>query len=410
MSILARLVEAVREKVSRAQGLVLPAWSEKRDIYFPISNSVIVNLYKADPAARAAVDFLADQAVGMGFYTTAKVPRAKKIIDEFCEQVNMDLLLQQTAREVIAGGNSFWEKVTPQSLDELHILPLTSMQSITRTKYGEILGYNQGATYGGGKLPPERIIHFAWNRVDTEPTGFGILSTLASPLQTGGESRPSMATIKAGVEKSMFKIFKKYAGPNELWNFPKLKEERLRATRSEVLAIPEEGSRFVTNAESASVQVIATDPRAKFDSYIDYLNDEYILGLQTPLVKLFTAPGFTEASANSALAIAERKVVALQRFFKRTIEFEVFDLVLEQAGLSPLRAEVRLNWGMPERLDATCADIINATTSGIVEIPEARAMLKEMGWRIEEADVNQASTPSEDANSKILKALQGGEN
>jgi hypothetical protein len=61
------------------------------------------------------VDFLADQAVGLGFYTTvnkeyAQAERAKQIVDEFNEDVNLDELLQIGAREIVASGNSFWLK------------------------------------------------------------------------------------------------------------------------------------------------------------------------------------------------------------------------------------------------------------------------------------------------------------
>ena len=79
--------------------------------------------------------------------------------------------------------------------------------------------------------------------------------------------------------------------------------------------------------------------------------DEFVLGLQTPLAKLVTRTGFTEASAKAALGIAERRVLALQRFLKRGVERDLFDRVLAAVGLDPARAQVRLNWDMPESLD-----------------------------------------------------------
>jgi hypothetical protein len=87
------------------------------------------------------------------------------------------------------------------------------------------------------------------------------------------------------------------------------------------------------------------------DFYVETLEDEFVLGLQTPLAKLVTKTGFTEASANAALEIAERRVLALQRFLKRGVERHLFDRVVTQAGLDPKQAQVRLNWGMPETLD-----------------------------------------------------------
>jgi len=75
------------------------------------------------------------------------------------------------------------------------------------------------------------------------------------------------------------------------------------------------------------------------------------LGGQTPISKLLTTLGFTEASANAAIEVAERHVMSLQRFTKRIVEREVFVPVIQQAGLEPKKADCRLNWGMPEKPD-----------------------------------------------------------
>jgi hypothetical protein len=87
------------------------------------------------------------------------------------------------------------------------------------------------------------------------------------------------------------------------------------------------------------------------DFYVETLEDEFLLGLETPLAKLVTKTGFTEASADAALEIGERRVLALQRFLKRCVERYLFDPVVAAAGLDSAQAQVRLNWGMPESLD-----------------------------------------------------------
>ena len=73
--------------------------------------------------------------------------------------------------------------------------------------------------------------------------------------------------------------------------------------------------------------------------------------------KLFTTPGFTEASARAALEIAERKVLALQRFIKRTCEREVFNPLIRQAGFDPKKADCRLVWGS-EKAEVKLEDLI----------------------------------------------------
>jgi len=83
----------------------------------------------------------------------------------------------------------------------------------------------------------------------------------------------------------------------------------------------------------------------------------HVLFLSATTHDSFTTPGFTEASARAALEIAERKVMALQRFIKRTCEREIFNPLIQQAGLDPAKANCRLNWGR-EKPEVKLEDLI----------------------------------------------------
>jgi len=76
------------------------------------------------------------------------------------------------------------------------------------------------------------------------------------------------------------------------------------------------------------------------------------IGGQSPVSTLLIDPRYaTKATAETVAAFIERKVMALQRFVKRTIEKETFNPIVKQAGYDPQKAAVRLNWGMPEKPD-----------------------------------------------------------
>ena len=98
--------------------------------------------------------------------------------------------------------------------------------------------------------------------------------------------------------------------------------------------------------------------------------------------KLFTTPGFTEASANAAIELAERKVYALQRFVKRVVEKEVFVPIIQQEGYDPQKADCRLNWGTPERPQIVVADIIRAAELQLISSTEFRSIMKKVGWEL----------------------------
>jgi hypothetical protein len=390
---MSKVLKRFREFLSNIHGragALLPAWKSKTGERPPVTFEGMTHIYLRDPAARAAVDFLADQAVGMGFYTTAEVQRAKDVVDNFSEHVNLDGLLQIGAREVIAFGNSFWEKIEPNHLENLTILPITSIDKVQRDKYGRVQGYKQTAQYGGKKLEPERVIHLCWNPVAGEAFGTGILRSLCTQIRLeNGETRPSFVAMKAGMEQGMTEIIKKYAGPTELWKFPGLRDDKAEEYASKIKNMPREGARFVVNVP-AEVDVVTVDPRSRFEAYTEHIWNQFILGLQTPLPKLFTTPGFTEASARAAIEVAERKVMALQRFLKRIIEREIFQPVIRQAGFDPAEAEVRLEWGLPEKPDVEAllpmlADIAKDRPD-VISAAEFRKILVDLGLALEKIE------------------------
>jgi len=350
-----------------------------------------LDAYLRDPACKAFVDFLADQVVGAGFYTTVNegyegAAEAKEAVDGFCEKVNLDGMLQIAAREIIAAGNSFWEKIEPARLVDLKILPLTSISKIKRDVHGNVQGYVQSASYGGKTLMPERIIHVKWNPVDCESFGTGVLRPLLEKMTVGGETRMSFLEMKARIEKMLPEIFEKYAGPDELWIFEGVSDQRLEEYQRVIRSKPKAGARFVYN-RPADIKTVQIDPRTQFQTYLEHIINQVYLGGETPLPKLFTTPGFTEASAKAAVELAEKKVYALQRFIKRMIEKEVFAPIVGQAGFDSKKAGCRLNWGTPEKPLINVADILRAAELQLISREEFRSMMKESGWELTEIKV-----------------------
>ena len=360
-----RKIKEFYGRLQKDEGALLPAWRQAYGEARIVSFSDVMTAYTRDPSCKAFVDFLADQAVGTGFYTTvnkeyAQAEQAKQIVDEFNEVANIDELLQIGAREIVASGNSFWLKIEPERLENLKILPLTGFdnpRAVVRDRYGDVTSYNY--SYGDVKtsFPPEKIIHFKWNPVDFSAFGTGVLQVLLTELAFNGEKRMSFLEMKARMEKVMPEIFEKYAGPDELWIFAGASDEKLAEYQRLIKSKPKAGARFVYNKAEADVKTVAVDPRARYEAYMEHVLNQVYLGGQTPLPKLFTTPGFTEASARAALEIAERKVMALQRFIKRNCEREIFYQVIQQAGLDPVEASCRLNWGM-EKPEVKLEDII----------------------------------------------------
>ncbi|MEM2107833.1 MAG: hypothetical protein QXL10_00915 [Candidatus Bathyarchaeia archaeon] len=365
-------------------------------------------LYKRDPACRSSVDLLAASAVGVGFYTTCAEgqEKAKEAVDGWCRWVNLDRLLQRMAKRVVACGNDFWLKVDGDVVQ----LPLDAVEKIEIEVYEKagmkvprrVSGYKLSGEYGGGTLRPDMVIH--WRLEDDEPFGFGIglMQTLLYTLSVGGDKRPAFAWMKAKIERLMPKIFEKYAGPDVLAILENASKAVTDEFKQTIKNRPEEGAWLFYAGKGAKGNVfpVSIDPRARFEYYIDHIINQFYLACETPIARLFSTPGFTEASANAALELQDMLVKPVQRDFKRTVEGDLFDWVLADAGFDPVKAAIRLNWGSPEVPEVVMADLLKAAELNLIRPEEFRKNAVKFGWELWDAPAGQQQTAERKAKAR----------
>jgi len=229
-----------------------------------------------------------------------------------------------------------------------------------------------------------------------EPFGRGILRSLLEEMDLGnGETRISFLEMKARIENIMPKIFEKYAGPDEVWSIPGARDTTATTLQGLLKKKPKEGARFVwSGKEKAEISTVQVDPRARYEAYVSHIMGQINMGGQSPVSALLIDPRYaTKATAETAAAFVERKVMALQRFVKRTIEKEIFNPVVKQAGLDPQKAAVRLNWGMPEKPDINALLPMLAQIArdrpDVIRAEEFRNILIDMGLPFEKAETSE---------------------
>ncbi len=354
----------------------------------------VVKLYERDPTCKASVDLLAASAVGSGFYTTIndsydKAVQAKTVVDNFNESVNLDALLGDMARMLIACGNDFWLKLTPRNTKSLFRLPIDAVEHIEQSYLDnktlkipyQTESYKLRNSYGGENLDSEAIIHWRINCLDYSGYGTGVLQVLLHSLAFGSDKRPAYAAMKAKIERIMPKIFEKYAGPDVLALLERADEDTIAKFQQAIKNRGEEGAWLFYNGKG-DIRPVTIDPRARFEYYVDHLINQFYLGCETPLPRLFSTPGFTEASANAALELQNILIQPVQRYIKRQVEHELFNVVLFQAGLDPAKAQARLNWSPYKTKEANAADLLKAAEQGLIRQEEFRKNAVKFGWQL----------------------------
>ena len=374
--------------------------SPKSPVFFETSDIPLVEvmqLYERDPTCKSSVDLLAASTVGMGFYTTCEQgqEKAKAEVDKFCEDVNLDNLLNDMAKPLIACGNDFWLKLMPDKLADLLRMPIDAVERVQLTSVPDfkipykVEGYKLRPAYQGGNttsiLSPDAVIHWRLNSSNTSSFGLGLLQVLVHTLTVNTDKRPAFAWMKAKIERIMPRIFEKYAGPDVLAYLEKADPATIKQFESAIKNRPEEGAWLFYN-KPCEVKPVTIDPRAQgFVYYIDHIVNQFYLGCETPLPRLFSTPGFTEASARAALDLQDMLIKPIQRYIKRQVERNIFNAVLRQAGFNALEAKVRLNWGSPETPELVPADLIHAAQLGLIRPEEFRKNAVKFGWELWEA-------------------------
>jgi hypothetical protein len=366
----------------------------------------VLKLYERDPTCKASVDLLAASAVGMGFYTTVneayeRAEEAKRVVDKFNENVNLDALLCDMARILIACGNEFWLKITPERLTELHRLPIDAVERIEQSYIQDgalkipykVEGYKLRQSYGGESLRPEALIHWKINSLGFSGFGTGVLQVLLHSLVFQSDRRPAFAWMKAKIERVMPKIFEKYAGPDVLAFLEKADESTIQKFEKAIKSRSEEGA-WLFYSGKGDIKPLTLDPRARFEYYIEHIINQFYLGCETPLPRLFSTPGFTEASARAALDLQSMLIKPIQRYIKRQVEREIFNPVLAQASLNPAEAQVRLNWGSEKAPEIVMADMLKAAELGLIRQEEFRKNAIKFGWQLWEKPQPETSMES----------------
>lgn len=354
-----------------------------------------LTVFNEDPVIKESVLQFAQQVVSTGIFSTCdeyptELPNpnngkwtAKQCIDHWNKVNNLDGKILTIAAELDAFGNSFWNIVNGFTYIPVQAIDwaLPSDKTVTiRDKYD----LKTTGDYGQKKLPFNEFIHFTSNIIGTAPFGTGILYSLiqvpnASALT--GKAVPSLYELRKAIRAAMREGFEKFSFANELWSFEGLSDVKTKEMGEKFATMASTGQRIATNVKG-DIKIAVPQRTATYDQWIKTMEDEFLMALANPSLKLGLEMGFTKATAEAALKMFESKIESLRREIKRQIE-KLWDQVLTSSGFDPMKANIKLHFGSPETEYET-ADIWKAVEDMVITREEARLILREsVKWRIE---------------------------
>ena len=425
MGITSWISERLGRKSVQDNAIIVPLYKTAVGEYQVENIQMAIEAYTHDPDIYNAVNFICNAALSAGFHVTGNEGyasgKALDLIKEFNDTVRwgnrrsekrLMPYLRTITHELVYGGNTFTEMLTPNKLEMLNQVQLSSVYKIYRSEQGDI---NKIQQLIGGRLndlDPDSIIQISWLQIDREPFGRGLIQPLIAPRMDLRERQiPPFYRIKASLEYDLYRMVHRRGVPKSVFGFPEAGDELVQEY-SKQLKNPDIDACFATNTKVE----IATEqggPAQGVPNIVLWLDKRFQAGLQTPINNLLNSTGYTEASSRVAEELGSLIVKDLQLRLKYAIEDELYDRILVQNGFDPKKAEIQFHWGKDTDYEYNVNDILQIFDRNLLMTSEARRMLRKMGLELEDdsaflAELEKKRTATV-AKSQQVAVAQGNE-
>lgn len=391
----------LRQKLGRGKNvqenaIIVPLYKVATGEYQPESVRSAIDAFTHDNDIFNAINFITNSALSDGFYVTGdesyKGGKVIDLIEDFNQSIRwgnrrgekgLAKLLGIITPELLYGGNTFIEMLTPKKLLTLNQVELSSIYKIYRNEAGDISKYQQ--LIGGrlNDLDPDTIIHIPWLQIDREPFGRGLIQTLIAPrLDVKNKQVPPFYRVKASLEYDIWRMIHRRGVPRSIFSFSEAGDELLEAYKKD-LKDPDVDSSYVTNTPVTLASELG-GPASGIQNLVIWLDKKYQCGLQTPANNLLNSSSFTEASARVSKEVGELIITSLRIRLKDAIQTELYERVIEQGGYDPKLARIELRWGLRDDVQYTLADLWSSFDRDLISFEEARRILRKVGWELDD--------------------------
>jgi hypothetical protein len=317
----------------------------------PFDFKQMEELYKRFGFFTAVVDKYIDYIWGSGFYIVCEDERAKKIIDDFNRDINMDTLGRQWTKEGLIKGNGFLELggTVDAGIEGLKVLNANYMY-VNRDKMGNVLGFKQ---YVGmfDKFSKEKVIdfsveqiaHFAFNIVGDSAYGIGMGLSPMKDVDNLLQNEKDMHWIGHRKANSpLHATLGRVDGNTKI--IPKPSDVTAFGQKMETM---DNKTNWATDDLVKLSVVDFGNVGDKFTAMLNYDIQKLIYDYQIPAV-IMGISNVPEGLAKVQMEGFQRRIQSIQAEIEKIIEEKIYKRVLNANGID---ADVEFEWGTPSILE-----------------------------------------------------------
>ena len=295
------------------------------ETYYDNANwSKYLGYYKTIPELAAAIDAKATWTIGKGFKASPVTEMTLDAIRGWGKD-SFNTILENAVRTYHIGGDSFIEIIRDNEDNLINLKPLDpgNIRIVANSK-GIIIRYEQinNSNIPNKKWAPEKILHFARNRVADEIHGVSIITSVEEIIKMRNEA---MADYRKLLHRNIY--------PVKIFHLDTDDETRIANFKVKADKAHTQGENFYVPKGAVEIENSSVAPNSTLNPlpWIQQLNQYFFQATGVPQIIVGGSQEITEASAKiSYLA------------FEQTIEEE--QLFIEEQVLAQLNMQIELDF------------------------------------------------------------------
>jgi len=371
-----------------------------------VSHPILYSYYITDPLVQSSTNTFKDQILRGGYYLTGKNEDTVKLVKDELKRMQFKEKFGLFVKDGLINGNGMFEKIgavnkigTPVEgkLMNVDLMDMRIVDNVIRDPKDpnkiKYIVQNDNKPEIKRMVPYENIIHWRLFGYSKNALGIGLYHSLAVPQYSQDGEAISLLDDMKKLRESFPRIIKKFASPKEIYIFPNENEPFVKQKGIDIKAM-KDGESMFTNKDFIHKE-FTIDPRSRHERYIDMIQLWYEIGVQSPVAKMLTTPGFTEASAKEVRELVEERVRSIQDDLRGIVEEQIINQILLTHEKNPEEEEIVFHFGQPDLPDFDIAQVLQSaftrTPNGqpLVTWEEAREMLRQSGWNLKaDKDIN----------------------
>lgn len=297
--------------------------------------------YSWVPQIQSSVDNFHEMIVGSKITINADDDDAKKICEDFSNNVDLYGKMRPTVKTMLVCGVSLVEKVgNGKTIENIEEIDIEAVYDKRRDVYGNILEYVLHSDRQQDiKIAPKKVIEFGFNQFSREKWARSVFHSLAVRRTIGTRSSRPMAENIILQDDAVVAIQQNLGFPEKWYIYRGGDKDKLEKEGRKIKE--RKPGDVVVASEPPETLDIPTPDIGRPEPLIKHINDTIMLGGPFP-TELLSGDFTSRASSSVTLQVIRQRVKAHQEYICNKLKKELFEIILfaHESG----------KWNTPEKI------------------------------------------------------------